>query len=208
VSGVISDYTTLQTSIGDWLARADLTSFIPSFIQNFEEDFYREPLNWGTWMEKALLGTVTNSVVALPSDYLGLAIAYVSGQNLPPLERTNRQQLLNRYARSGGVTGAYPKYIARDASNFIFGPIPSDGTVIAGTYYAKPALLRSSGGTWLLTNAPDLLLYGSLLHAEPFLKNDERLPLWQAMYSAGVETYRRMNRAENDSGSAPFAVAV
>jgi hypothetical protein len=207
MSGVIVDYASLQTSVGDWLARADLTTFIPAFIQNFEERFYRDPLNWGGFMEKALSGTVASGVVATPSDYLGLKLAYVSGQNLPPLERISRQQMLSRYPRSSSV-GIYPKYISRDVTNFIFGPIPSDGTVILGTYYAKPTLLRNSGGTWLITNAPDMLLYGALLEAEPFMKNDARLALWQAMYSNALDTYRALNRDEADSGSAPFAVAV
>jgi len=207
MSGVITDYASLQTSVGDWLARGDLTTYIPAFIQNFEERFYRDPQNWGGFMEKALSGTVASSVIATPSDYLGLKIAYVSGQVLPPLKRISREQLLARYPRAGEV-GVYPQYIARDVSNFIFGPIPNDGTVITGTYYAKPALLRNAGGTWLITNAPDMLLYGALLEAEPFLKNDARLALWQAMYQNALDTYRAMNRDEADSGSAPFAVAM
>jgi hypothetical protein len=40
---VVTSYATLQTAVADYLARSDLTSFIPNFVQNFEEDFYREP---------------------------------------------------------------------------------------------------------------------------------------------------------------------
>jgi hypothetical protein len=43
--------------------------------------------------------------------------------------------------------------------------------------------LDSSNQTnWLTIYAPQALLYGTLLQAMPFLKNDERIPMWQAQY--------------------------
>jgi hypothetical protein len=43
--------------------------------------------------------------------------------------------------------------------------------------------LDSSNQTnWFTIYAPQALLYGSLLQAMPFLKNDERIPMWQAQY--------------------------
>ncbi len=46
-----------------------------------------------------------------------------------------------------------------------------------------PALLDEDSQTnWLTENAPEVLLYGTLLEATPFLKNDERIPVWQNMY--------------------------
>ena len=35
---------------------------------------------------------------------------------------------------------------------------------------------------WITEYAPQLLLYGTLVEATPFLKNDERIPVWQSMY--------------------------
>lgn len=204
---VISSYATLQTAVGDYLARSDLTSFIPNFVQNFEEDFYREPKNWASWMETALNVTITNNVAAVPSDYLGLKIAYISGQTSPPLKRISLEQLYARYPRSLGAGQA--KYIARNGANFEFGPEPDGGTLV-GTYYAKQTVLRSDGdgANWLTINAPDLLLYGSLLAAEPFLKNDARVGLWQTMYNNALESYRNQFKEEDFSGSPPHTVVV
>lgn len=204
---VITNYTTLQTALADYLARSDLTTFLPNFTQNWEEDFYREPLNWASWMESALNVTITNSVAAVPADYLGLKIGYISGQVSPPLKRISLNQLYERYPRAG--TQGVASYIARNGANLEFGPIPGSGT-LKGTYYAKPVVLRtdSDGANWLTINAPDLALYGSLLAAEPFLKNDERLPVWQAMYGAAIESYRNQFKEEDFSGSAPHTVVV
>jgi hypothetical protein len=204
---VITNYTTLQTAISDWLARSDLTTFLPNFTQNWEEDFYRESKNWASWMETALSVSIASNVAAVPSDYLGLKIAYIDGQTSAPLKRISLDQLYQRYPRSLGTGQAV--YIARNGSNFEFGPEPSSGTLV-GTYYAKQTALRSDadGSNWLTTNAPDLCLYGSLIAAEPFLQNDKRLPLWQSMYATALESYRNRFKEEDYSGSPPHTVVV
>jgi hypothetical protein len=207
---VITTYNTLVTAVTDYLARSDVSSggWIPNFVQNWEERFYRDSQNWGSWMETALTGTVTSGVVAVPSDYLGLKVAYISGQQSAPLKRVSLDQLYQRYSRSGG-TGT-PRYIARNGANFEFGPVGADGLTIAGTYYAKPTVLRtdSDGINFLITHAPDLCLYGSLLEAEPFLKNDKRIGVWQQFYSEALMAYRSRFREEDYSGGPPHTVAV
>jgi len=35
--------------------------------------------------------------------------------------------------------------------------------------------------------APDALLYAALLEAQPFLKQDDRIPTWQGMYDRAVQ---------------------
>jgi hypothetical protein len=50
-------------------------------------------------------------------------------------------------------------------------------------YYERVQPLDSSNQTnWFTIYAPQALLYGSLLQAMPFLKNDDRVPMWQAQY--------------------------
>lgn len=204
---VIISYSTLQTAVADFLTRDDLTAYIPNFVQNWEEDFYRDPQNWASWMESALSVSIASNVAAVPSDYLGLKIAYISGQTSPPLKRISLDQLYQRFPRS--VSGNQAAYFARNASNFEFGPQITSGTLV-GTYYAKPTLLRndSDGINWLITNAPDLCLYGSLIAAEPFLRNDARLGVWQTMYSTALGSYRAQFKEEDYSGGPPHTVAV
>ena len=207
---VITSYSTLLTEIGNTLARPELTSAFPGFVQAWEEDFLMDPENWGAWMESSLSVTLSNNAAALPTNpqYLGLVTAYFSGH--APLDRLTREQLYARYPRGGG-SGGTAKYIARDAANFVFGPETQSGTLL-GTYYAKPVLLRSFGSDaashYLIVNAPQLCLYGSVLQAEPFLKEDERVALWKSAYDIQVDSYRRKLRAENWAGSTPFAVVM
>lgn len=209
---VITSYSTLNTAVADYLARSDLTAFIPNYIQNWEERFYRDSENWGSWLETALSVNISSGVAALPTGYLSLRVAYISGY--PQLKRVSLEQLYARYPRSSVITGI-PTHIARNGSNFEFGPVPTDGTTLVGTCYIKPTVLRSytTGGAdaaahYLILNAPDLLLYGALLEAMPFIKKDDRVPMWSMAYEEALRTYRSRLKGEDYSGSAPFTVAM
>lgn len=205
---VTTTYTTLQANVADWLSRADLTSQIPVFIQNWETDFYSDPENWGSWMESALSVVLSGNVAALPTDYLGLRIAYFSGYR--ELKRVSLEQLYERYSRgSVNASAGIAKFIARNGSNFEFGPAIQSGTLI-GTYYAKPTAIRSASADaashFLITDFPNLCLYGSLLQAKGLSQDDAKVMLWKAAFDEASDTYRRRMRAEHNSGSTPFTV--
>lgn len=208
---IVTSYSTLLSETASWLARSDLTSAIPGFVQAWEEDFFADSDNWASWMESALSVTLSNNVAAVPASYLGLKIAYFAGRK--PLDRLSLEQLYSRYPRGGGSAGI-ALYIARNGANFEFGPESQSGT-LAGTYYAKPTALRSytTGGVdavahFLILNAPQLCLYGTLLQAMPFLKDDERAPMWKAAYDLQVESYRKRFLNEEWSGSSHFTVVM
>ena len=194
---VITSYSTLLTEVASWLARGDLTSAIPGFVQNFEERFYRNPKNYGQWMQSAL-SVSFSSTATVPNDLLALRVAYLDGESNKPLQQSSLEQVLQSYPRSGS---GKPKWIARDGSNFIFGPVPDGTYTLNGTYYAKPTLLRSfasdAAAHYLIVNAPDLLLYGSLLEAQPYLMNDKRLPVFAELYRKAEADYRELMKAQN-----------
>ena len=73
-------------------------------------------------------------------------------------------------------------------------------------FYVGALSLRLGYETnWLTEYAPDLLLYAALLEAAPFLKKDERIGTWQAMYDraaqalSGEDLKRIMDRSANRS---------
>lgn len=206
---VITGYTTLLSEVALWLARSDLTSAIPGFVQNFEERFYRQPKNFGKWMESSLNVSISTTAT-VPSDYLALRTAYISGQNNSPLIPSSLEQLYAQYPRAG--SGGLPKWIARDGANFVFGPVPSAGYTLVGTYYAKPTALRSfasdAAAHWLIVNAPDLLLYGTLMEAQGYVMKDARFPFWYDKYNEAIGEYRDLMKAQNLSGGSLQTLAV
>lgn len=176
---IITDYSTLKTAVADYLARSDLTGFIPNFVQNCESKIYKNLRIRA--METALSGTIASGVLAVPSAFVELKYAYVNTSPIQPLDWVPPEMIYARHpVRSGSAE--IPRDISVEATNFIFGPYPGN-YAIAGIYYARLTALSDSNTTnWFTTNAPDLLLYGSLMEAEPFLKNDRRIEVWGTFY--------------------------
>lgn len=199
---VTSGYISLQANIADYIARSDLTSQIPVFIQNWEERFYRQPRNYGHWMATGVLNVAFTTTAAVPSDFLTARSYYLNGQSQKPLIVSSLEQILVKYPRAG--SSGIPKWIARDGANFVFGPIPSGSFTLNGSYYIKPTLIRNfasdAAAHYLIVNAPDLLLYGALLEAEAFIKNDARIATWSAAHAQALSDYRDLIRGQNYSG--------
>ena len=74
-------------------------------------------------------------------------------------------------------------YSDYDYSHWLLAPTPDAEYPFEILYYELPPLLDESVQTnWITEYAPQLLLYGTLVEATPFLKNDERIQVWQSMY--------------------------
>jgi hypothetical protein len=210
MSGLIAGYTSLQTAVTDYVAKGNLASFTPLFIQLWEERFYRQPRNFGKWMETNSLSVSFSSTATIPSDYLALRTSYLNGQVKEPLVVSSLEQLYAKYPRAGSA--GIPAWITRDGANFVFGPVPNGTFTLNGTYYAKPTLLRNfasdAAAHFLVVNAPDLLLYGALAETESFLKNDSRIALWKSLYQDALQDYRDLMKAQNISGGAMQVLAA
>ena len=102
---------------------------------------------------------------------------------------------------AGNATGRPEVYTMR-ASYFLFGPVPASIYNLEIDYYAKVAALTTSATTNdMLTNNPDLYLYGSLLEAEPFLMNDQRVPLWLAAFEKAISDIQLQDDKDAHSGT-------
>jgi hypothetical protein len=183
---VITDYASLQTAVSDYLARDDLTSFVPNFIQNCENKLYRTMNIRGE--ETALSVSISGGVAAVPSDFKALKFAYYDGTPVDLLDWVALDELYRDYPNRS-QTSSNPAVISREGSNFVFGPVATTGT-LKGIYYKKLDPLRTTDSTWYVTNAPDVLLYGSLLESAPFIHNDERLPTWAQLYRDALQTLK------------------
>jgi hypothetical protein len=73
---VINDYATLKAAIADELARADLTSAIPNFIQLAEADFNRQLRT--RQMQAMVTGSAVAGVIALPTDVRTIQALHVT----------------------------------------------------------------------------------------------------------------------------------
>jgi hypothetical protein len=84
-------------------------------------------------------------------------------------------------------TGQPQFYADYDYTHWLLVPTPNDTYDLEVLYYELPVLLDDATQTnWLTDYAPNLLLYGALLEATPFLKNDDRIVTWQNFYQSAA----------------------
>jgi hypothetical protein len=201
----ITDYASLQTAVLSWLHReddADVAALVPNFIQLGESRIYREMRV--RQMETSLSGTTSSGVLAVPSGYVEMKFAYINGSPMQKLTRKDAEWIyLNYPTRSADGT---PKFFAREAGNFIFGPYPDSDYTVKGIYYKKlDALSDSNTSNWLTTEAQDLILFASLCEAAPWMQNDERIAVWEKKYAMRRDQFKLNDEQEEFSGSPLFA---
>lgn len=85
-------------------------------------------------------------------------------------------------------TGSPQFYADYDYNHWLITPTPDAASTLEILYYEQPRFLGEDFQTnWITEYAPDLLLYATLLEAAPFLKKDERIGTWQAMYDRAAQ---------------------
>lgn len=194
----ITTYSDLQSTIANYLARTDLTAQIPDFIRLAETRLRRE-LRIRQMLNSATTQTTGgDATVALPSDFLEVRDLIVVANPVRPISYMSPSV----FSRNARVTeSGYPIDYTILATEFKFAPIPDTAYTIEILYYAAPEFLSSTNSSnAFLANCPDLLLYGSLIEAEPYLMNDARLQVWSAMYDRGLTTLNAADEAAQYSG--------
>jgi hypothetical protein len=198
-------YSDLQTSIANYLARSDLTSIIPDFITLAENRLRRE-LRIRQMLKSVTTSTVaSDSTVELPSDFLEVRDFVVQTNPLTPLSYSSPSSLSNDpRASQVGV----PKSYTILANDFLLSPVP-DGVYTARLlYYAAPAYLSGANTSNVFLNvAPDGLLYGALVEAEPYLMNDARINTWGSMYDRAISSLIKSDEEGQFSG-VPLAMKL
>jgi len=114
----------------------------------------------------------------------------VDGQKQPVLLR--KYEYLREYAPDATATGAPVYYGDYDYTHWLVAPSPDVAYDFEVLYYERLQPLDSSNQTnWFTIYAPQALLYGSLLQAMPYVKNDERMPMWQQNYDLIIQTLKQ-----------------
>ena len=92
-------------------------------------------------------------------------------------------EYLRTYWPDSTQTGTPKYYSDYDQDHWLVAPTPSANLPFECVYYARVKPLDSTNQTNVLTEyAPDMLLYAALLESAPYLKNDDRIQVWQQRY--------------------------
>lgn len=184
-------YSSLISDLEAYLQRSDtlVVNQIPQFISLAQIRIPREMKILGFRQE--VTGTFdataqTTGIMQKPADWRKTISFYVgTGVNndthTPVLERD--YDYVRTIYPDASVQGTPRFYADADYNHWLVQPSPSSSLPFKIPYYGTLVQLDDTTQTnWLTVNAPDLLLYASLLEAIPFLKVDERIPIWQGLY--------------------------
>jgi len=200
-----TSYSTLKTKIGEYLARTDLDSQIPDFIRLAEERLRRD-LRIRQMLKVATANTVADdATVSLPSDFLAMKDLHIDATPVRVLQFQNT----SNFFRNARVTDkGVPTMYTLLGSEFQFAPKPDKAYTLRMVYYHKPDFLSDSNASNLfLANCPDLLLYGALAEAEPYLMNDERIQTWASLYDRGLASLRASDD-DSEYPSSPMSITI
>lgn len=200
-----TSYTTLKSTIADYLARSDLTTQITDFVRLAEERLRRE-LRIRPMLKVATANTTANdSTVSLPSDFLAMKDLHIDGN---PVRVLQFQNTSNFFRNSRSSDKGVPTMYTLLGSEFQFAPYPDAEYTLRMVYYHKPDFLSDSNASNLfLANCPDLLLYGALAEAEPYLMNDERIQTWASLYDRGLASLRASDD-DSEYPSSPMSITL
>lgn len=198
----LSTYTEIKASVASWLNRSDLTTQIADFISLAEVRINRDVAKLNlVGLEKRATATTTSgdAYLATPTRLLAIKSLVVNGSPNRVLKYTPPDVMAQLY---NNTATAKPYAYTVIGDEIKFGPVPDSAYTVEMTYCAKEQPLSGSVATnWFTANAPDLLVYGALMEAEPYMKNDERIATWSNMYQAGLSSLEEMNRTLSFSGS-------
>ena len=192
----ITTYGTLKDAMANWLARPDLTDRIPEFIE-LAEDRIAHDVRIAA-METSTSLTVDAQTVAKPDGYLEGKRIYLATSPVTKVEFISVDNFWSKYA--GSLTGK-PRVFTAEGENLVFGPTPDASYTGQLLYYKRfDALSGDQDTNWLLTNARGLYLYGGLLEAAPFIRNDPRIAVWGGLWDNEVDRLMRADMREQHSG--------
>ena len=200
----LGTFTELKDAVADWLDRSDLTARIPDFITLAEARLNRDLRIRPMEVRSSMETTSGQRYFNLPGGYLQMRNIQMNTNPITPLEYITPEMLDRLY---GSDTAGKPRAYTLIGDEIQLAPIPdSDYTVEMAFYEKFTPLGDGTSGTvtsnWLTLNAPDVLLYGALLEAEPFIKNDERIGLWLNAYNSAIKKLQDADARDRHSGSA------
>ena len=168
----LTNYTELKAAVGSWLNKTNLTAQIPDFITLAESVMRREITATGqidTWSDVVIddtgftLPCGANQVAGVT--YNGLAIPYISPD------------------QPGLTTSGAPRSYTIDGDTLRVSPT---GTVTIRIKDGFCGLSSAVTSNWILRNHPDAYLYGALMQAAPFLRDDERIGVWGSLFAKAI----------------------
>lgn len=184
----VMTYDSLNTMVLQYLERSDaaVVEAIPTFITLAEFEIAQQIKTLGQLQVVESTMTASNPVIQKPARWRKTVSMQVSlnGAKSPVLLR--KYEYLKSYTPNAATTGLPLYYADYDYDHWLIAPTPDQVYTFEVLYYERIAPLSSANQTnWITQNAPNAMLFGTLLQAMPFLKNDAR-QIFQQKYQEAI----------------------
>ena len=189
------DYTSLTQQIIQYSKRTDqfFIDQIPNFINQAINRIYSEAKNIG--FEQVVTNQLTTDepIFPKPANWKETVSFTIT---LPPNDRSILQlrtlEFCQSYWQTPTETGT-PIFYAdfNNYNSFYLAPTPDKNYNFQLIYLALPLFNAQNPENFLTVRYPSLLLYASMLETIPFLKGDERVPVFESLYNRALQSINK-----------------
>jgi hypothetical protein len=189
----VMTYTSLAADIASYLERTDTATIdkIPTFIMLAEQVIASQIKFLGNLTVNESTMVLGNPVIAKPARWHKTVSMNVTVAGVKSPVFLRKYEYLREYWPEATLQDVPKFYADYDYTHWLIAPTPAAAYTFEVLYYERVQPLDVSNQTnWFTEYAPQAMLYGSLLQAMPFLKNDERMAMWRAEYDLIINTLK------------------
>jgi hypothetical protein len=185
-------YDSLTSTVLQYLERSDaaVVNAIPTFISLAEFEIAQEIKTLGQLQIVEATMDADNAILQKPARWrktVSMSVT-VDGKKQPVYLR--KYEYLKNYWPDSNLTDVPLYYADTDWEHWYLAPTPDQNYAFEVLYYERIAPLSSANQTnWLTQNAPNAMLFGTLLQAMQFLKNDQRV-IFQQKYTESLQSLK------------------
>jgi hypothetical protein len=188
----VMTYDDLTSTVLQYLERKDtaVVDAIPTFISLAEFEIAQEIKTLGQLQVVESTMTAANPILQKPARWRKTVSMNVSVAGVRQPVYLRKYEYLKNYWPDSTKTDVPLFYADTDWDHWYLAPTPTLAYNFECLYYERIAPLSSTNQTnWLTQNAPNAMLFGTLLQAMPFLKNDQRT-IFQQKYTEALQALK------------------
>jgi hypothetical protein len=195
------NYAQLVAAIQSYTENQYSTTDINTFIENAEQRIYNTVQLPD--LRKNVTGNMTsgNKYFSLPSDWLStFSLAVINASNeYTYLLNKDVNFIRESFPDTDSPFYGLPQYYAIfNDTTMLLGPTPDANYNSELHYYYYPESIVTAGTTWLGNNFDTALLYGALLEAAAFLKEEpDTVAMYTARYNEAMQLLQNLGEGKN-----------
>jgi len=188
----VMTYDSLNTMVLQYLERQDaaVVEAIPTFITLAEFEIAQQIKTLGQIQVVEATMEIGNPVIQKPARWRKTVSMEVTSNGAKSPVLLRKYEYLKSYTPDATTTGLPLFYADYNYDHWLVAPTPDQAYSFEVLYYERLQPLASSNQTnWITQNAPNAMLFGTLLQAMPFLKNDAR-QIFQQKYQEALASLK------------------